>query len=251
MNAVRVGLVLLLVWLVRKLFWCLRWLWCHAHGKPLPPEPRGLPQQSGRVFDGHLETAEPLPPLAIEPDGPVPFGYKTAWLAVRCDDAERVMAALKPKVRQMANWTSGLAAVGAGRVFVSPCLDGYVLVVGLDGQPSPGFFGGAFAEVQVFATHRVTECHSWSRWRDGGWVREYCWWGEGGQVLEDRGALTPEELALGFDGFPRKGRENEAADFPNEEDVLKLAAAWGIDPRFENNTYPPSVGWLCAAESSG
>ena len=30
-----------------------------------------------------------------------------------------------------------------------------------------------------------------------------------------------------------------------EEDVLDIAAAWGIDPRFERKTYPPAAGWVC------
>ena len=57
------------------------------------------------------------------------------------------------------------------------------------------------------------------------------------------GDLTPEELALGFDCFPGTDRESE--HFPGEEDVLDIAAAWGVDPRFQKKTYPPSVGWVC------
>ena len=70
--------------------------------------------------------------ISTEPDGPVPFGYKTCWTAVRCEDPERVIAALKPRSRQAANWSTGLAAAYAepSVVFVSPCLDGFVLVIG-------------------------------------------------------------------------------------------------------------------------
>ena len=54
-NAV---LVIVLLLLVRKLIWCLRWLWCYRHGREVP-EPIGiLPQQSGRVFDRHVQDTE-------------------------------------------------------------------------------------------------------------------------------------------------------------------------------------------------
>ena len=59
------------------------------------------------------------------------------------------------------------------------------------------------------------------------------------------GPLTPEELALGFDRFPQAKQAEGGENVPGEEDVLNIAAAWGVDPRFEKTTYPPSAGWLC------
>ena len=57
--------------------------------------------------------------------------------------------------------------------------------------------------------------------------------------------LTREEIALGFGRFPRMGGELNCEAFPGEEDVLDLAAAWGIDPRFTPGAYPPGTGWVC------
>ena len=34
-------LVVLLALLVRKLIWCLRWLWCHHRGRETPAHQRG------------------------------------------------------------------------------------------------------------------------------------------------------------------------------------------------------------------
>lgn len=68
-------------------------------------------------------------------------------------------------------------------------------------------------------------------------VRAYCY--EDGAVTWDEGPLTPEEQALGL-------ADGEAAErAPGEEDVLDVAAAWGIDPRFERKIYPPASGWVC------
>ena len=59
------------------------------------------------------------------------------------------------------------------------------------------------------------------------------------------GELTAQEIALGFGRFPQKGREDRCEANPTEEDVLDLAAAWGVDPRMEAAAYPPSAGWIC------
>ena len=181
---------------------------------------------------------------APAPDGPMPFGYKTAWLAVKCEDPARVLAALEPSSCQTANWATGLAAAygGQGR-FVSPCLDGFVLVVGGEELPEGGGrLAAQFPAVQFFASHRVSGYCRWGMYENGVLTREYCH--ADGALLRDEGGWTPEELALGFARFPRQDWP-EGEDFPDEEDVLDLAAAWGVDPRFEKKTYPPSTGWLC------
>lgn len=150
------------------------------------------------------------------------------------------MAALKPRRCQAANWRTGMAAAYAGQgIFVSPCLDGFVLAAGRD-LPAVGEAETSFSEVQIFCSHRVSSCYSWELYAAGACVRRYAY--EDSRV-EESGPLTPAEQALGFDRFP--GADREGGRVPDEEDVLDLAAAWGIDPRFEKKTYPPSTGWLC------
>lgn len=47
--------VLTLLLLLRKLLWCLRWLWCWKRGKE-PPAPIGwLPSRDGGRFAAHVE----------------------------------------------------------------------------------------------------------------------------------------------------------------------------------------------------
>ena len=50
-------LILILLATVRKLVWCLRWLWCYYHGKEVPDPIGFLPQRSGAGFDRHVEQA--------------------------------------------------------------------------------------------------------------------------------------------------------------------------------------------------
>ena len=179
--------------------------------------------------------------VSTTPDVPVPFGYKISWAAIRCDAPERVIAALRPSLRQPANWTSGVArAYGrSGEVFVSPPLEGFLLVVGFIDDGRTADLAGAFSEVQFFASHRVSGYYQWEKYLHGQRVRRYCC--EDCVLETDEGTLTPEEQKLGFVRFSPDG-----SAWPDEEDVLAIAAAWGIDPKFEHKTYPPDTGWLCA-----
>lgn len=245
MLILRFALPILAVVAVFKLLRALR-----GGAAPRQERPKE-PHFDGPVYTANYREAEDEPILSTEPDAPVPFGYKTGWLVVRCQDPQRVLAALDALDVRLANWSTGLAAVGGPdeRVFVSPVLDGWVLAVDLmelgDSRVLLERLAEEFEEVQFFATHRVTEYHAWIKYENGVLIRDYCYCGDQGAVLRDVGELTAAEQALGFTRFPRKGQEADCTDFPCEEDVLDLAAAWGVDPRFEKKTYPPSVGWLC------
>lgn len=183
--------------------------------------------------------------LSQQADGPVPFGYKTAWLAVQCGDPRQVAGAMHCRQLTPASWQTGLArcAQSGGGLFFSPALDGFVLVIGADlfslahRRKALEALAGQFPEVQYFASHRVSASCCWARYKAGRCVRAYCY--EDGAVTWDEGPLTPEEQALGLaDGEP-------AERAPGEEDVLDVAAAWSIDPRFERKIYPPAAGWVC------
>ena len=207
------------------------------------------PDFKGPVYTVRYEDVK-TPSVSAQPDAPVPFGYKTGWLAVKCADPQQLIAAMDGLDVQLANWESGMAAAGEkGWVFVSPRLDGCVLAVGLllpdDDRALLDCLGREFDEVQYFASHRVPEYYAWTKYENGRLVRDYCWCGEQGAVLRDAGPLTTQEIALGFGRFPLRGRETSCEAYPGEEDVRNIAAAWGVDPRFENTSYGPSVGWLC------
>ena len=58
MRIIKLALWILLILLVRKLIWCIRWLWCYSHGREVPEPISFIPQQSGRVFDRHVQSVE-------------------------------------------------------------------------------------------------------------------------------------------------------------------------------------------------
>ena len=57
MELVNILLVALLLLLVRKLIWCLRWLWCYYHGQETPAPISFFPRRTGETCDGHVYQA--------------------------------------------------------------------------------------------------------------------------------------------------------------------------------------------------
>lgn len=187
--------------------------------------------------------------VCAQPDTPAAFGYKPGWLAIRSRDPRAVMEALRLQNCRPANWTCGLSGVNTGKWFVSPSLDGWVLVVGAgEKQLSQERFAALnrrFSEVQIFVANREKSIFSWAKYQGGICIRAYAM--SRGEVFLDQGELTMEEISLGFGRFPRKSGGSRE-DFPTCDSVLAIAAAWGIDPMLEQHHYPPSTGWLCTAE---
>lgn len=185
------------------------------------------------------------------------FGYKNAWFACRAGSASEVAAALQLEQVASASWQVGVEASYAsgrdsphvGDVFVTSPVDGWVLAVGRalwtlnDSQPPRVMawcaklsqaLGGA--EVQYFSTYRVVEAHAWGRAIGGVANRSYIL--VDGEIREDFGGQSDEEQRLGFKFFDFGSSEaeddgyleREDLELPNEDHVMRLAAAWSVDP---------------------
>ncbi len=185
----------------------------------------------------------------MEPDEPIPFGYKCSWLAIKTDEPEAVVTSLGLAGVQKCNWAKGIAAAYKGDVFVTPVVQGWVLVVSIalpeipdqkrgdELTPLIKVLGKKFSDVQYFGTHRVVGYHAWLRAKDGEIVRRYAYLGERGETLRDDGKRTEEEKKLGLVYGDSK--------FPSEQDVMKLAGAWSIDPvSLDELKLAKSVGYL-------
>jgi hypothetical protein len=214
---------------------------------------------------------EPIPvdklQLSETPDTPVSFGYKMAWLAINEASPEPLVAELGLSEVVRANWSSGISAVydDMTTVYVSPPVGGWVLVVGLQ-LPELGSdlapvrcgeflqnLANKYEDVQYFATHRVVEYHAWSRYVKGKHVRSYAYLGERGETLLDLSEQSFEEVQLGFRFFDEHSQEasrdsyweREDLRFPREDDVMKLAGKWSLDPTsLDGSDAEPSLGWL-------
>ena len=234
-----VVLAAMAVWGVRK----LRRMNRQAEAKPQwrPEWWRAFPEQPVLLSD--------------EPDTPQPLGTEIAWLAIRCEEPERVIAALDMP-GQRANWATGLAAARQGDgLFVSLSVGGFVLVVFRDTLPEAGDLHllpsedwyddeewavrvTAFDEVQSFDISDKEAYYGWEQVISGRLVRRQI--RQGYRVYADEGGMTEGEALAARQGIASRGT---GAPF-TAENVMDIAAAWGVDPRFEKE-YPPSVGWLC------
>jgi hypothetical protein len=197
--------------------------------------------------------AEPPTELDATPDQPSPFGYKTAWLAVRTEDTRGLAEKLALTDQQAANWSTGVEASynqSETHVFVSPSVHGWTFVVGAAlpdvGDPkrpdkcTPLLqeLSTLYGEACYFGTHRIVEFHAWILARNGQVIRKYAYLGEKGITLWDEGKQTEEEKALGFRFFADKPPPGQGDEYyarkdlrhPKEEDVTRLAGRWSIDP---------------------
>jgi hypothetical protein len=133
-----------------------------------------------------------------------------------------------------------------------------------------------FDDVQFFGSHRVVDFVTWARARSGKPVRIF---GLADEVMANFGEQTPEEAKLGFvnlsglsppealdkifaveeeqgdekDKLVASGlslrealtivRQNGRRGFPDETDVVDLAALWSIDPgRLSDQDHPLGLG---------
>lgn len=186
-----------------------------------------------------------------------------AWFAIPTEDSERVLKAFGLKDTTIANWETGIDMVYSHLefAFITPPVDGWTFVLGLglpsfDTEESTGkllalieTLGALFPDFYYFGTHRVVEFHAWVRISKGKIERAYAYLGERGETLYETGAQTKEETALGFEFFDERSPEAAAEGyfdrndlrFPDEEDVMRISAAWTtntqtLDQRTETDT---------------
>ena len=201
------------------------------------------------------------------PDAPVAFGYKVAWLAIRADDSESVCQALGIDDAEVANWESGIAAAHRGHTFISPPVNGWILLVSSsfpevvrfeDSEISCRWLEHVakhFPRVYYFATNRVTEYHAWAQLTSGTLVRAFAYLGESAEILANVGQPTLEELSFvlpmiatspgPLEAVEKTDDQTEMPAVPDEEYVIELARLWTITPLELPKVAPlPSTGWL-------
>lgn len=213
------------------------------------------------------QSAPPTNPAAPQPspteapkDHAIPFGYKTIWLAIRSEDPRAVVDALGGSSHPV-TWRDGLAE--GKHLFVTPTIDGWVLVTGdLEAADTPDVnsrlaLSKALStrletEVQYFGTHRIVEWHAWARIVGGEVVRAYGYVGESSETLFDIGEATKGERELRSTFFDERSPEAQQSGYwertdlryPDERDVTKLAGRWSIDPTTLGERGDIGRGWI-------
>lgn len=171
------------------------------------------------------------------------FDSPCRWIAVRTTDPRAVQKALKLANPTLCTWAEGLAETRERRLFITPPIGEWVLVVG-PGLPDPGDdvdecfhrlsdLSRKLGLVQFFSLNRALGHHAWARLDAGEVLRAYAW---AGQVVWNQGPPSPAELGLGlqcFAYFEQDDRQWPEARDPilqNLERLPMLAARWSVDP---------------------
>lgn len=208
------------------------------------------------------------------PDLPQTFGYKVNWFAVKATNPAIVADALEIGSGVPANWESGMnAAYGrinpTGKqswIFVSPSVKGWVFVVGSSlpypvmhttdrhdgiGQKFDALFSRLihhFNDVQFFGSYRVVGFVAWVRAQKNKPMRVFAY-GDG-DVYANIGDQTQEEALLSLPKLsglsPHDASErlfSKSTKLPDENDVLRLAEQWSLNPANQlESDIPMSLG---------
>jgi hypothetical protein len=169
------------------------------------------------------------------------FEQPSRWLAVKGVKPAVVQAALQLHRPTACSWEQGLAEAREDKLFISPSISGWVLVVG-PGLPEPAedadrcfhfltSLSRKLGHIEYFSVSRVVHHHCWVLLERGQVFRGYAWAGE---TLWNQGPVTAAEkdldmlcLQYASDQSPFALREALSA---NCEKVNQLAARWSIDP---------------------
>lgn len=221
-----------------------------------------LPDQDATTPRMPLEQFEPDVGGAAEPahvDNDLalrgePFGYKTGWIAIRSEDTARVIEVLGLGTPPRLGWTAGVEAARQQGVFVTPAINGWILVMGselIEGTVSARKLSAQMGcEVQVFATYRVSDCHMWER---ASGDDEYRLFSIEDWDLKVEGPITEIERELGIDKFVAAQAsddfDDEGIDIPGEDTVMNVAGNWSVNPS-ELSDPDDRLGWYSATWKS-
>jgi len=192
-------------------------------------------------------------PESNTPDTPEPFGCDSTWLAIYGCTPQQVIAGLHLKNVVISNWRKGINATynyQSRKVFVSPMISNYVLVVGVDdivtNDTKLNNVAAKFGNMCAFGSQTVVGYCHWAKFVGGNLVRAYRFLGESGEVELNIGPLTTEEQQLGFDKLLAGSNDNwDEKKMADESHVLKIAKAWTIDTSFESFNSVTTTGYLC------
>ena len=171
------------------------------------------------------------------------FNLPSRWLAIRSGNPQLVQAALGLNNPVPCSWEEGLTAAHEHKLFISPAIRGWVLVMG-SSLPEPSDdvdksfrflmeLSRKLGQVQFFSLNRAVNHHAWIKAEFGIVHRAYAW---AGKTLWNQGPLSRAEIDLGLkcygygDGEERidYGRPDPTA--LNTERLPLLASRWSLDP---------------------
>ena len=170
-------------------------------------------------------------------------GASFRWIAIRTSRLQAVQTALRVTKATPCTWEEGLFATQERKLFISPPLNGWVLVIGSElPEPSDDVdrcfrfmidLSRKLGHVQFFSVNRALSHHTWVQAEQGTILRAYSW---AGKTIWNQGIKTSAEIELGLKCFtygesPERPPFSQADPFArNTERVPLLASRWSVDP---------------------
>lgn len=172
-----------------------------------------------------------------------PLFLPSRWLAIRSTHLHAVQSALRLHKSKPCSWEEGLTAAHERKLFVSPPIAGWTLVMGAS-LPDPADdvdrcflflleLSRKLGHVQFFTLNRVLNHHAWVQAEQGQILRAYAW---AGRTLWNQGRMTRAEVELGMTCLDYT-EQADLSDFgaseaagANTDRVPLLAARWSLDP---------------------
>jgi hypothetical protein len=170
-------------------------------------------------------------------------GASFRWIAIRTSRLQAVQTALRLTKATPCTWEEALSATQEHKLFISPPLSGWVLVLGSHLPEASEDIDRCFrfllelsrklGHVQYFSVNRALSHHTWVQAEQGTILRAYSW---AGKTIWNQGLKTSAEIELGLKCFAY-GESPERAPFGhgdpfarNAERVPLLASRWSVDP---------------------
>jgi hypothetical protein len=202
--------------------------WRHLRGQTTPTTAVAPPPLAG---DGHSSFRH----LALK--------RPNCWLAIKNRNLLAVQSALALHNPKPCPCLEGLSGESEPKLFVSPPISGWILVIG-SALPDPVEDVDAcfrfllevsrkLGHVQFFFANAMLNYHAWAQAEGGHIIRGYAW---AGKTLWTQGEMTPGECDLGMRCFdyvdPLDVVQFNTSDSgcTNSDKVHLLAARWSVDP---------------------
>lgn len=168
------------------------------------------------------------------------FEQPCRWLAIKGNNPAAVQQALHLHSPMPCSWEEGLIEAREHKLFISPPISGWILVVG-SSLPDPTEDVDAcyhfltnlsrkLGQIQFFSTNRVLNHHAWALIDRGRVFRGYAWAGE---TLWNQGTQTAAEkdlklASLDYGATVDFGQKDLLGQ--TSERVPMLASRWSLDP---------------------
>ena len=168
------------------------------------------------------------------------FEQPCRWLAIKGNHPAAVRDALHLHAPMPCSWEEGLIEAREHKLFISPPVSGWILVVGSSLPDPTGDVDECYhfltnlsrklGQIQFFSTNRALNHHAWALIDRGRVFRGYAWAGE---TLWNQGSQTAAEKDLKLACLDYGAAVDfTQSDLPGQttERVPMLASRWSVDP---------------------